>query len=506
MAANIGTRWDVQKLINVIFHTFGGRIKKASTSTCDGLILKMHYQWTFFALFANFLMVWYQWYHRDVITCVSHFNADAQVRVDYINTCLSYPYLVKQDFHEDNDGEFRNFIVAKGDVAKGEESRRYILFYRWISWSFLLLAGIYYIPRKVSKSFEHPKTRELIELIAKNSMKIDNTEQQINDLALRYVHTNMKTHNGLYYKYIIANVIALFVDIFAFIFLDFLLQGRFIALGFNAFPYQRDPVDFSDHISQTFPPFAYCEIGKAQMLVGKGRNEKLGCHLTFMELYEKFFIVLWFWLIMLTTITSCYIVYLLTLHFPFVQKHILRTAKPAHGDQRLRDIVPALCQNCKVGDIFLLDRLKQHLSHTQFYKMMVVLSRPEMFKKPERAEDKTPPGVTNDLKDKLNMNNNPELRHRKNVDHNQVNELLNLLDGERPHHMPNSNMKQGASNQQPQGPQGGMLPRQQQQPRPQQQHLPQNSRQGPIDPRLIQHHQNSATAPSHTAILLESDD
>ena len=51
-------------------------------------------------------------YHRDVITCVSHFNAETQVRLDYINICLSYPYV------EGEEGE----------------PRRYILFYRWISW------------------------------------------------------------------------------------------------------------------------------------------------------------------------------------------------------------------------------------------------------------------------------------------------------------------------------------------------------------------------------------
>lgn len=508
-AAGMATRWDVQKLIHVIFNTFGSKIKRAATSTCDGLVLKMHYQWTFFALLANFFAVWYQWYHRDVITCVSQFNAAEQVRVDYINTCLSYPYMVKQDFNEDN-GEFKNFLVNKevGGQREGEE-RKYIMFYRWISWSLLLLAGIYYIPRKVSKNFEHPKTRELIELIAKNNFKIDNTEQQISDIALRYIHTNMKTHNGLYYKYIIANVIALCVDIFTFVFLDFLLQGRFIRLGFNAYPYHRDPYDFSDYISQTFPPFAHCEINKAKMLMGPKRVEKFGCHLTFMELYEKFFIVLWFWLIFLTTFTACYIVYLLTFHIPLVQKHVLRTAKPAIGDQRMRDIVPAMCLNCKVGDVFLLDRIKQHLSHTQFYKMMLTLSKPDLYKKPERAEVKTPPGVTNDLKDKMIMNNNSDLRHRKNVDPNQVNELLNLLDGDK-NHIPASNMNQAAYNQQAaqQGPQGG-IPRQQQQqqqPRPQQLHLQQNSRPGPIDPRLIQqHHQNSRAAP-HTAILLESDD
>ena len=78
---------------------------------------------------------------------MSHFNAETQVRLDYINICLSYPYV-------EDDGQ-----------------RRYLLFYRWISWSLLVLAGIYYIPRKISKNQDNPKCKKLLEDLAANSFR-----------------------------------------------------------------------------------------------------------------------------------------------------------------------------------------------------------------------------------------------------------------------------------------------------------------------------------------------
>ncbi|CAL4111112.1 unnamed protein product, partial [Meganyctiphanes norvegica] len=89
--------------------------------------------------FTLFLSTWYLWYHREVITCVSQFNAAVnknQTRLDYLNICLSYPY------------------VEEGD------NKRFILYYRWIKLMALLLAGVYYIQRKVSNTIRQPKTEK----------------------------------------------------------------------------------------------------------------------------------------------------------------------------------------------------------------------------------------------------------------------------------------------------------------------------------------------------------
>lgn len=270
-----------------------------------------------------------------------------------MNICLSYPYV-------DDNG-----------------TRRYLLYYRWVSWSFLLLAAVYYIPRKASKILDNTRCKKLIEDLASQAPRYDLTERELVERAARYIFYNLRTHDGLYWKYLSVNVLALMVDIFSIFFVDFILQGRFIKYGFMSYPFERDPWKFTDYMSQTFPPFASCELTPTNKLVNK-RNEKFGCHLTIMELYEKVFLGLWLWLIVLTFVTCCYIVYLVLMWVPCVQVYILRTAKPAHANDRVRQLVQSVARNCKIGDIYLLYRLRQHLSHARFYELMTRLSEPNL--------------------------------------------------------------------------------------------------------------------------------
>jgi len=345
----------IRQLVGNVVNIFKKK-RAPCTAPCDGLVLKMHYQWTFWLLLAGFSAVWYSWYHRDVITCVSHFNAETQVRLDYINICLSYPF-----------------------IEEGRTDRRFLLFYRWIHWTLLVLAGIYYIPRKISKNSENPKLKKLIEDLAVNSCRYDQIEKELVDRAARYIAYNLQTHNGLYYKFVICNVVALVVDIFSFQFLDFVLQGQFLHYGWMSYPFTRDPVNFSDYMSRTFPPFAKCELGVANKLVGQ-RTEKFGCHLTVMELYEKVFLGVWVWLIVLTTITCAYLIFLGFMWLPYFRLMMLKVAKPPNAKNTVSNTIVSVISYCKIGDIYLLYRLKQHLSHARFYELLTRLSDPELIK------------------------------------------------------------------------------------------------------------------------------
>ena len=213
--------------------------------------------------------------------------------------------------------------------------------------------------------------------MAKHGFKYDEgTQTHLTDVAAKFLNNNFGTHNGLFYKYLFLNIVALIIDVTALHILDFVLQSRFLYYGIAAYPYSRDPKRFSDYMSQMFPPFASCELDKENQLTAK-RTEKLGCHLTFMELYEKIFLILWFWLIFLTFVTCVYIIFLILMMLPFVQQQILRPSKPTNSKMNARPLVTSVAKLCKVGDIYLLYRLKQHLSHSKFYDLMTKLSNRE---------------------------------------------------------------------------------------------------------------------------------
>ncbi|RXG58358.1 hypothetical protein Avbf_18245 [Armadillidium vulgare] len=151
MATRAG--FDISGIIQNAFHLFKGKFSHVCLGPCDGLVLKMHYRWAFYFTIGSFMTVWY---FGKVIHCVSDFKGDVEARPDYTNICLSYPYIL--------------------DDSK---KKRYLLFYRWIHWSFLFIAAIYYIPRKVSKSFENQKSKKLFEDLATLSSRYDQSEKEL---------------------------------------------------------------------------------------------------------------------------------------------------------------------------------------------------------------------------------------------------------------------------------------------------------------------------------------
>jgi len=77
--------------------------------------------------------------------------------------------------------------------------------------------------------------------------------------------------------------------------------------------------------------------------------------------------------------TVIYICYLFTFWSPWARLHILRVAKPVtakKNEHSIRHTVVSVLQNCKIGDIYLLYRLRQHFSHARFYDLLIKLSDP----------------------------------------------------------------------------------------------------------------------------------
>lgn len=345
------------------------------TQPTDGPILKMHYKYTFWLTMAGFAAIWYSWLHRDVIVCVSHFNADLQVRLDYLNICLSFPYITNED-----------------------GSKQFLLYYRWVHWVLFLVAFAFYLPHKIAKGGDNIKLNKLVEYLASGMGHYEGYEFQMVDSVARFFAINMRTQDKIYYRYLFSNVFALFINIVVFFSLDALLLNNFASLGYEAYPYVRDGQFLSDHLTKVFPPFADCQISTEQMLINK-RTEKFGCHLTAMEFYEKLFLAIWFWLIALMIITSFYILFLCCFLIPSARKYILRCAKPYIAEEKLTTTIERAGKNFRIGDWFLLYKLKFAFSDVGYYRLLQLFSEQDYMKSIVSAVRKELPSQSERISD-----------------------------------------------------------------------------------------------------------
>jgi len=338
-------------LRNVVTNVMHFIKKKQSPFTllCDGRVLKMYYMYTFWLCIFIFSTVWYSWYNKDPMICVNKYNADAQVRVDFVNLCLSY-----NDYFD-----------------PVEEITKTMMFYKWIPFSVIVIGAIFYIPRKLSKRWEDPKTVKLLDWLAARQ------GNETVDECVRQIYACRTSYNGLFYKFWFLNVLAPVLNLSCMHVLDFFLQGRFRNYGLTDF-YNRDPQFYTDSMSRTFPPFVQCRITPVMKLTS-ARNERYGCHLTLMELYEKLFFILWWWMVIVMISSAFYLVFLFAFRFlPRVQHYVLRGQKPqTYRREKFShtESLTKLLGKIQIGEIYLLYRLKAFFTPTQYFDLIHKLEK-----------------------------------------------------------------------------------------------------------------------------------
>ena len=295
----------------------------------NSFILSLYFHFGTSLFFFISCCIFYNVFMTDIILCSDGFDkgaaSDKKIPFVYVNYCLSYPKL--------NDGSFA-------------------LFYKWVPWIISMCCFILYTPKILINKFS-------CNFIACHLMKINNIENEYyfydRDLYKNKGNNNNNNNNNnnrdnsdnknkkitnlldelitlrwnkckvLYYQCLFIHIYSLMLNIFLIFLLDFLLQGRFSFYAFNAFPFQRDAEYFSDKMSQTFYPFSDCIIPTKRIMFG--REERLKCHLTLMEYYEKVFFIIWLYLFILPIVTFIYILYLFSLfknNYNSFLKHLLK--------------------------------------------------------------------------------------------------------------------------------------------------------------------------------------
>lgn len=92
------------------------------------------------------------------------------------------------------------------------------------------------------------------------------------------------------------------------------------------------------------------------------------------------------WLLLLTTATFIYLIFLLLLTFPYFRFMVLRVAKPEFADDNdptdyensVDGMLTNIVTKCKIGDIWLLYKLRKNLSPHRYYMLLVEIAEPAL--------------------------------------------------------------------------------------------------------------------------------
>ena len=298
------------------------------------VVLKLHSSLTSLFLICCFLFVTSKYYFSDPILCVSKFDRSV-ITGEMEQMCFTYSF------------------------TESQNHRYYVLHYKWIHWVFLALAFIYKLPQMVLENslFPHYLANALDSL----SHLPPNADLRSRALgrSIWYWKRNYGRHDRLYTHKMILHLTCLLVNLFAFLALDLLLQGHSYAYLLLHWPFKRDFHKFRDPLSFLFPPFTNCEM-TPKMQLWMGRTERVGCHLPLMEVYEKLFLLLLVWQILLFLVTLLYISNL------FLKSKVTRSklAELCSGGQE-KSLLVQKFWNVPMGEIYALSLFKSYLTKAQ---------------------------------------------------------------------------------------------------------------------------------------------
>ena len=208
----------------------------------------MYYTYTIYCISLFYFTIQWHGYYTEFIRCTESGAGDAIAPAHVMNYCLSY--------------------------SRNSKTHQSILFYKWVPWTLILCILYFYFVKKIVKFFN----------------KIKNSSGKP------------------FCKYVCVHILALIMNILAFFFIDFCLQGVFKDLVPSTYPFNRDFKNFSDELTNRFYPFATCIIHENTIF---GLNSEYKCHLIYMEYYEKFLIIFWLWLCIIALINFFYIIFIL---------------------------------------------------------------------------------------------------------------------------------------------------------------------------------------------------
>ena len=291
--------------------------------TSNSFILEFLYKHTVFILFIIYSLITYNAFHDKTISCSSGYN-NSEPSTDAYQFCLSYP-----------------FVCDEPNCKK----KTYLLFYKWVPWTLLVIGITFHLPKCVVKS---TSSGHISKFLAKISQEKSVSTKNIS----AFMQKNWNHFGAIYYANLLCHAIGIVVNIIVFYILDFCLQGRFATYVPRIYPFNRDIDTFTDDISHTFPPFAFCNISKE---IRYGRIEEYKCHLLLMEYYEKIFVGIWFWIIFLSVVTFMYICFILCFNLPFVKMCI--------GDEDIKG----------VGNTFMLYKIKCLITPKQYKSLLTSL-------------------------------------------------------------------------------------------------------------------------------------
>lgn len=355
--------WDFVKGVSSAF--------KSRKVDIDSTIFKLHYQVTFCLLLIFTMILAANQYVGTPIRCMHHLDGHSEEHTNEVLDTYCWihsTYTVTSAFYKRQGVEvpYPGVDASRG----GQKETKVYRFYQWVSFCLLFQAVLFYAPRWLWKIWEAGKLQEL-KLDMGVGVMTEVTIQQKKEIMIAYLESNFLHHNFWVYKYFFCECLALFNVIGQMFLMNRFLDGEFLNYGTEVINFmQSDQEDRVDPMIYLFPRMTKCTFYKFGFSGEVERHDAI-CVLPLNIVNEKIYIFLWFWFIILATLTFILVVYRVfiitsTKFRVLIFTWSYRRVKKA----RVREIA----KKCSLGTWYLLYMIGVNIDNGIFYETVEELA------------------------------------------------------------------------------------------------------------------------------------
>merc|ERR550534_1397381 len=190
---------------------------------------------------------------------------------------------------------------------------------------------------------------------------------------VKYFRDNRGGHTFYFLRFITCEVLN-FVNVIGQMFLmDKFLGYEFSTYGLSVLGYTNlDPKEREDPMAVVFPKVSKCSFHKYGPSGTIEVHDAL-CVLPLNIINEKIYIFLWFWFILLASITTIFLVYRVAIFFgPGIRVAMIQASCGRMSRDKIEDLVcaPHLTYTQQIGDFFLLHLISKNVEEVTMKELV----------------------------------------------------------------------------------------------------------------------------------------
>lgn len=330
---------------------------RGAKADIDSPFFKLHYRTTCTLLFIACILVTANDLIGNTIDCISA-NIPGNVLNTYCWIMSTFSVPGRNAVGKGTEYAYQGvqpWIEGESEVVKHA-------YYQWVPFVLFLQGVMFYVPHYLWKIFEDRKVDKITNGLRGRTLSLDERKESCETLV-KYMKDTFHMHNFYAIKYFVCDILN-FVNVIGQMYLiNRFLGGVFLNYGSEVLKWsESEPEDRTDPMIDVFPRITKCTFHKYGPSGTIERHDAM-CVLALNIINEKIYVMLWFWLIILAVLTSCYMLYVLAaISVPSMRRTMIeRNAKYDHKDR-----IDILMRKAQMGDWFLIFLLSKNIDSILF--------------------------------------------------------------------------------------------------------------------------------------------